>query len=791
MEYLGKYISAALVVIVFGICAVNCWERGVTDIALGYNVTYSDVASEGYSTVVLDGLELINSNVSGFHITMAEDDCTIRFEIWDKISNSNYRLWKYKEFRANKGYHEVELLEQEKFSVTANQKLGFSSLKASSTCVGYLYVRDKRRSQTMFYSFKTKPRPAVGQTYYFDPYQTTFLFPIGIIVKNPNITSTTTSTTTTTTTTRRPDATISPYTLGRFIGYNYTTDLMSNTGPAAIVHHGLKLEDGTVIGFRFRNAQLNCRIRLQIWRKVEVTEKYYNYTLIYEKIYTGERTGLIHLRLQPSDYFKIRASDSLGFTTENQNYSCVPYYYVQDVLRSQSIKKVYPNRNYARLFDTVSFPPFQTTMLFAIEVELLVLSQTGETGPRGFQGIAGEFGARGSRGDVGLRGEKGTQGDLGDRGENGDGGDKGPQGNTGPVGPAGPRGSDGTIGQEGARGNTGPIGDRGLIGDRGIVGDRGDYGEKGPPGETGITGLTGDAQRGTPGETGIVGPIGSTGLQGLSGEIGSDGGDGGPGPVGVDGVYGPKGPMWSPLTVDFCSKSGLKCEHHCLDTPLGAKCGCKPGYLVSEDTRCLEINECHIENGNCQYDCVNTPGSYHCDCPLGLRLSNDSHKCDDYDECSGGKTSCKVSQLCINLWNGYYCAGPFEKTSSTSTGGSASAQTGGDNVNLVTRAVVIGLLLWLIIITILTIMALILMIPECRECCAGKPNYPPPAASRRPQFYYPAFFPRVSLDRRPSADRMDILEARQSRSEQHLDRHDNDGIINEAHIHDANPRSEF
>ncbi|ESO88271.1 hypothetical protein LOTGIDRAFT_59697, partial [Lottia gigantea] len=66
--------------------------------------------------------------------------------------------------------------------------------------------------------------------------------------------------------------------------------------------------------------------------------------------------------------------------------------------------------------------------------------------------------------------------------------------------------------------------------------------------------------------------------------------------------------------VDHCSTSSLNCEHNCLNTRLGAKCGCYPGYEL-KDNRCIEINECHIENGLCEYNCINTPGSYICGCP--------------------------------------------------------------------------------------------------------------------------------------------------------------------------------
>ena len=43
--------------------------------------------------------------------------------------------------------------------------------------------------------------------------------------------------------------------------------------------------------------------------------------------------------------------------------------------------------------------------------------------------------------------------------------------------------------------------------------------------------------------------------------------------------------------------------------------------------KCIDIDECNIDNGDCQHNCHNNYGSYSCSCYDGYYLLEDSHSC--------------------------------------------------------------------------------------------------------------------------------------------------------------------
>ncbi|KAF5897937.1 low-density lipoprotein receptor-related protein 2-like isoform X5, partial [Clarias magur] len=71
------------------------------------------------------------------------------------------------------------------------------------------------------------------------------------------------------------------------------------------------------------------------------------------------------------------------------------------------------------------------------------------------------------------------------------------------------------------------------------------------------------------------------------------------------------------------------CDHFCLDTPHGARCGCQTGFSIQADgLYCADVDECVvIQPPVCSHRCINTHGSYVCQCPPGFILEPDGSSC--------------------------------------------------------------------------------------------------------------------------------------------------------------------
>ncbi|XP_053372116.1 low-density lipoprotein receptor-related protein 2 isoform X2 [Clarias gariepinus] len=72
-----------------------------------------------------------------------------------------------------------------------------------------------------------------------------------------------------------------------------------------------------------------------------------------------------------------------------------------------------------------------------------------------------------------------------------------------------------------------------------------------------------------------------------------------------------------------------QCEHFCLNTPHGARCGCQTGFSIQADGfYCADVDECVvIQPPVCSHKCINTHGSYVCQCPPGFMLEPDGSSC--------------------------------------------------------------------------------------------------------------------------------------------------------------------
>ncbi|XP_035777504.1 very low-density lipoprotein receptor-like isoform X1 [Anopheles albimanus] len=94
----------------------------------------------------------------------------------------------------------------------------------------------------------------------------------------------------------------------------------------------------------------------------------------------------------------------------------------------------------------------------------------------------------------------------------------------------------------------------------------------------------------------------------------------------------PDCPMFQDEPADKCGKNECLennggCSHNCIDTPASYYCDCKPGYKLSDNRTCVDIDECE-EPGTCSQNCTNSIGSFKCECMSGyLRDPRDHTRC--------------------------------------------------------------------------------------------------------------------------------------------------------------------
>jgi microcystin-dependent protein len=158
-------------------------------------------------------------------------------------------------------------------------------------------------------------------------------------------------------------------------------------------------------------------------------------------------------------------------------------------------------------------------LIHEVYPDTIVLAQGGPIGPVGPVGPEGDPGPVGATGPVGAAST--VPGPIGPEGPEGPEGDPGPQGIKGDTGNTGPRGFQGIPGPQGIEGDPGPQGPKGDTGTAGATGSTGPAGSVGPMGPEGPEGPQGDP--GVEGPQGIQGPIGLTGPEGPEGPQGETG----------------------------------------------------------------------------------------------------------------------------------------------------------------------------------------------------------------------------------------------------------------------------
>ncbi|KAJ8411933.1 hypothetical protein AAFF_G00155710 [Aldrovandia affinis] len=102
--------------------------------------------------------------------------------------------------------------------------------------------------------------------------------------------------------------------------------------------------------------------------------------------------------------------------------------------------------------------------------------------------------------------------------------------------------------------------------------------------------------------------------------------------------------------IDECETESHQCNptQVCINTSGGYTCTCTEGYWLISG-QCQDIDECRY--GYCQQLCANVPGSYSCSCNPGFVLNPDGRTCQDVDECD--EVPC--AHGCFNTYGSFMC----------------------------------------------------------------------------------------------------------------------------------------
>lgn len=113
------------------------------------------------------------------------------------------------------------------------------------------------------------------------------------------------------------------------------------------------------------------------------------------------------------------------------------------------------------------------------------------------------------------------------------------------------------------------------------------------------------------------------------------------------------------IDIDECAPNGGlgPCQQLCTNTAGSFLCGCRAGYILSQDGRtCQDVNECSSNGGlgPCQQLCTNTAGSFYCSCQQDYLLRSDNLTC-DLDECHQTEAGSPCEHNCTNTDGSFYC----------------------------------------------------------------------------------------------------------------------------------------
>ncbi|XP_033750116.1 uncharacterized protein LOC117334544 [Pecten maximus] len=711
-------IRFGVLVLVLSTCKVSLSQNATY---VGYNITTATPNTlSGQKTVILSGVDLPSGWLTGFLVT-TDANCSFQLQLWTRVTLQEHTLLFTTadlSFLAD-GQQQVDLGLGNAINLTGSEILGFTATSIGE-CVSFNFVINPL-SSSMIYFFSLSP--TTGNTYTFVPYQDTSHYGIMAVIQDTQ-----------------------PSTVAYF-GFNQTGTevLLSSASGIGVMLRDISLMFGRLIAYHVNIFGNDCQVYLQLWKTVDTA------TLTYRMKYTTQMQNFSatgYYTVDVTEPVIVTADDRIVFVDVSPT-PCVVFEFTPVPARMSPSSSADFRAGIAIEGAEVVFHHFQVTHRFSVMVEIdAIIPQpvTGVTGDRGSQGNTGPEGVTGLPGATGVPGSFGPTGSTGMMGAVGD------RGMTGPIGPVGSTGLQGLQGNTGSQGLTGINGERGVTGNLGPQGPRGRTGIQGLLGAHGSRGETGDrGDMGDAGSTGISGLPAATGVAGIAGQAGIKGplGDKGPmgsqGDVGVEGVAGStgiRGPVWDPFDVNYCAIHAGDCDHGCTNSPVGYTCTCRQGYNLLNNGDCRDIDECITKNGGCQYFCQNTAGSYVCSCPQGYILARDEHRCDDIDECLENNGDCSTDQMCINTWDGHMCLGP--STVSNVAGLSTT------NEDMLTYSMFVGIIIWMAVVTFIMILEVVLLLPELNNR-SRRPESPTSIApsviieEQNPEYYFPAFFPRVRL----------------------------------------------
>ncbi|KPP64202.1 fibrillin-1-like, partial [Scleropages formosus] len=121
------------------------------------------------------------------------------------------------------------------------------------------------------------------------------------------------------------------------------------------------------------------------------------------------------------------------------------------------------------------------------------------------------------------------------------------------------------------------------------------------------------------------------------------------------------------VTIDMDECERQPCGNGtCKNTVGSYSCLCNPGFELSHNNDCVDVDECATQRGVCRNGmCFNSIGSFSCVCHDGFELSPDKRSCVDIDECAQNADLCLFG-TCTNTEGSFKCECPegFQLSSS-------------------------------------------------------------------------------------------------------------------------------